>query len=81
MPAKYYDVDVRKVDIGHIVVRANSPEEAKRMIERGDYKGIKSEFWNSVKLTALSASIAEVVPARLIGKNEIEEDFDTEELF
>lgn len=77
MSGKYYDVDVRKVDIGHIVVKAANQQEAMRKVQQGDYHAIKSEFWNSVQLTALSAQPAEVVPNRLRLADEEDETEET----
>ena len=74
MSGKYYDVDVRKVDIGHIIVKAESPEEAMQQIKHGNFRAIKSEFWTSITLTPLMAKIADVVPKRLQDLEQIEEE-------
>ena len=73
MSGKYYDVDVRKVDIGHIIVKANSPEAAMQQIKHGNFHAIKSEFWTSIQLTPLKAEEAEHVPKRLADLDDIED--------
>lgn len=62
MPNEFFDVDVRKIDIGHIIIKAKSAEDAMRKIESGTYIEMQSEFWTSIKLTALSAKEAEIYP-------------------
>lgn len=69
---RYFDVDVRKVDIGHIIVKAGNKEEAMKKILTNDFVAIKSEFWNSISLTPLNAQIAECVPSRLLQSEEEE---------
>lgn len=72
MSKRYYEVDVKRIDIGQIIVKANSPEEALSMVKQGSYVPIKSEFWSSVELSPLSAREADYVPKRLLNNEEAE---------
>jgi hypothetical protein len=68
----FYDVDVRKVDIGHIIVEAESKEEALLKIKEGEFIPVRQEFWTSVALEPLDAHPTSLVPERL--RRELEED-------
>jgi hypothetical protein len=68
----FYDVDVRKVDIGHIIVEAESKEEALLKIKEGEFIPVRQEFWTSVALEPLDAHPISLVPERL--RRELEED-------
>jgi hypothetical protein len=71
---KFYDVDVRKVDIGHIIVEADSREEALLKIKDGEFIPVRQEFWTSVNLEPLDAHPTSLVPERL--RKEMEEEDD-----
>ena len=66
MSKQFYDVDVRKVDIGHIIVKASSKEEAMRLIASECFDPLVSEFWTSISLQPLNAQKADYVPNRLL---------------
>jgi hypothetical protein len=70
----FYDVDVRKVDIGHIIVEAESREEALCKIKEGEFIPVKQEFWTSVALEPLDAHPTSLVPEGL--REEMEEEDD-----
>ena len=71
MSKRYYEVDVRRIEIGSIIVEASSEEDAMARIRDNTFTPVQSEFFTSVNLMPIEARESDTLPKYMQQPEEI----------